>query len=99
MDYYYDWDLGNVLKSSNVYIGNTSFVSVERGRPMTKQILSKMYQTVNVTVVEHCRSAIHALHPIGAFARSGESERLQVCSLCQAGLSFEPCPGLRRTYE
>jgi hypothetical protein len=85
------------LKSSNIYIGNTSFVSVERGRLMTNQILSKMYQTVNVSAVEHCRPVIHALHPFGAFGGSGESERLQVCSLCQAGLSFEPCPGLRRT--
>jgi hypothetical protein len=99
MDYSYDWDFGNVLKSSNIYIGNTSFVCVERGRPMTKQILSKMYQPVNASEVKHCRFAIHALHPIGAFVGSGESEKLQVCSLCQAGLSIEPCPGLRRTYE
>jgi hypothetical protein len=52
-----------------------------------------------VSEVEHCRSAIHAIHIIGAFAGSGESERLQVCSLCQAGLSIESCPGLRRTYK
>jgi len=66
---------------------------------MTNQILSKMYQTVNVSAVESCRSAVHALHRIGVFAESGESERLQVCSLCQAGFSFEPCPGLRRTCD
>lgn len=58
-----------------------------------------MYQTVNVSAFEHCQSAIHALHPIGTFAGSGESEWFRVCSLCQAGLSFEPCPGLRRIYD
>ena len=64
---------------------------------MANQILSKVYQKVKVSAVENCRSAIHAVQTIGAFSESGESERLQVCSLCQAGLSFEPCPGLRRT--
>jgi len=42
LDYSYDWDYsGNVLKGSNIYVGNTSFVSVERGRLITNQILSK----------------------------------------------------------
>jgi hypothetical protein len=50
---------------------------------MNNQILSKMYQTFHVSAVEHCRSAIHALYPIGAFAGSGESERFQVSSLCR----------------
>jgi hypothetical protein len=41
---------------------------------MTNQILSQMYKTVNVFAVARHLFAIHAAHPIGVFAGSGESD-------------------------